>query len=367
MAENKFKYRLTGERMRDRICTDKKAVWEIMKWIERNIESENRRFFLFMLPEHGNLGDYAIGYAEFAFFKQYFYQYNVYGITTSEWLGAEEFYKKLIKPNDVIFINGGGYLGDLWGISEIYEHMIESFPLNIKIFFPNTLTYQEKPDENNESFMEDMKWFQKQKNLFVFFRESVSFQSFYQYEKRCSLFPDMAFYLSCERNDYRKKNKVLLCLRNDCEKIFESKNELVNKLKDVDIDYDIYDICMGKYISQQKGKELLQQTIQLFQSYDCIITDRLHGMILAAVSNVPCIAFNNRTHKIRGVFETIQDFEYVKLITEDEISSIDEIIRAACEKKLNAGAYRPPTMEFERMAGKIREIMNSVKAGEIHE
>lgn len=340
-------------------CFNEKAMYEIIKCCERNMEDVNRRFFLFMLPEHGNLGDYVIGYAELSFFKCFFNKYSVYGITSSEWLAASEFYKSLIKPNDIIFINGGGFFGDLRGDAEIYRFIVESFPQNKKIFFPNTLTYQEKPSKENKNFMKDIEWFKKQENLFIFFREYPSYHIFEQYDKRCCLFPDMAFYLHYERNKFCRKNKVLLCLRSDCEKVFSEKEKLENKLKYAGIDYALYDINTGRYISQQAGHELLKYTIKLFQSYDCIITDRLHGMILATISNVPCIAFDNLTHKISGVFEFIKDLQYIKLIAENQIANISEIISIVYQNKLKGESYRPPMEEYEKMATKIYEIMAS--------
>lgn len=338
---------------------NEEALHEIIKCFERNIENEKRRFFLFMLPEHGNLGDYVIGYAEFAFFRQYFHQYDVYGITTSEWLSASEFYINLIKPDDIIFINGGGFLGDLWGDAKFYRHIISGFPHNIKIFFPNTLTYKEKLCKQNKAFIKDMEWFGKQENLYIFFRESMSYYLFSQYEKRCFLFPDMAFYLHFERDEIYKKNKVLLCLRDDCERIFYERSELENSLKNAHIDYDSYDIYMKKYISQQAGRRLLQYTVQMFQSYDCIITDRLHGMILAIVSNVPCIAFDNRTHKISSVYDSIKDMQHVRMMTDERIDHISQIINAVFESKLKAGPYKPPVTDFEKMADKIYELLDS--------
>lgn len=341
-------------------CTNGTSEYEIIKCFERNMANKNRRFFLFMLPEHGNLGDYAIGYAELSFFKQYFGQYDVYGVTTSEWLIASEFFLNIIKPNDVIFINGGGFLGDLWGDSEIYMPMLERFPKNIKIFLPNTLTYCEKPNEKNAAFMKDIEWFKGQENLFTFFREYSSYHMFEQYEKRSYLFPDMAFFLHNKRKKIHKNGNVLLCLRNDCEKIFTGKEKLESCLKNNDISYDFYDINTEKYISQQAGKKLLDYTVQLFQFYDCIITDRLHGMILAVISNVPCVAFDNYTNKISGVFELIKDLEYVKLITEDEINNISQIIDILYERKLKSGDYQPPIIEFEKMANKIKDIIDCV-------
>ena len=62
------------------------------KVIARNLGVMDRKIWLFMLPEHGNMGDYAIGYAEENFFSHYFPCYRVSKVTTDEWLLS----KKLI-------------------------------------------------------------------------------------------------------------------------------------------------------------------------------------------------------------------------------------------------------------------------------
>ena len=47
--------------------------YEYCKFSNRLMKSDRKRVFLFMLPEHGNLGDYAIGIAEKNFFDNYFH------------------------------------------------------------------------------------------------------------------------------------------------------------------------------------------------------------------------------------------------------------------------------------------------------
>ena len=55
--------------------------------------------------------------------------------------------------------------------------------------------------------------------------------------------------------------------------------------------------------------ELLKQ----IKKSKLLITDRLHGMIFAVITNTPCIAFANKSGKVKGVYNWIsKDNDYVK-------------------------------------------------------
>lgn len=335
------------------------AVNEIHKFTVRALESKRRRFYIFMLPEHGNTGDYAIGYAEQKFLKKYFSEYDIYGVTTNEWLQARDFFINLVNNEDVIFINGGGFLGDLRGDDVIYKDIVENFPDNIKIFFPNNLTYKKEPLLKNKTFKQDVNWMENQKNLHIFLRENKSFYLLSRYVRNCYLAPDMVFSLHYSRKNLIKNGKVLLCLRDDCEKIFKGEKKLEELLLQNDYKYDKFDICTKKYFSQDMGRELLCHIVKRFQQYECVITDRLHGMILSVVSDVPCVAMDNYTHKVSGVYEWIRDLGYALMIEESEIENIAEVIESAYRDKNMAGDYCPQTLWFDNIAEIIQQILDT--------
>lgn len=329
---------------------------ELLKFYERNIEDDNGRFFLFFLPEHGNVGDYAIGYSEIRFLKQFFEGKKLLGVTVSEWLASKEYFMEIIMPKDVIFFNGGGYFGDLWGDSEIYKEIVESFPDNIKIFFPNTLTYNIAPDANNQTFLQDMEWVKKQKKLYVFFREKNSYDKYIEFAGNSGLYPDMALFDSYRRQERGYGNRVLLCFRDDREKNFFMTEELEAVLKKNEIGYDLFKLNKKRYVSQTMGRELLKNTIECFQRYDCVITDRLHGMIIAVTSNVPCIVFDNTTHKVKNVYKMIEN-EAVYLADCKDLRKIPAMIDYVKRIKQERGEYKPPMDQFVKLRKKIEAII----------
>ncbi len=339
-----------------KIPEHQKKTQEYEKFLERNYYTNQNKCFLFMLPEHGNAGDYAIGYAEMDFLRQYFPQYKLVTVTTTEWVSSCDYIIKHIGKDDLIFLNGGGYIGDLWADTPNYKSIIEAFPENIKMFFPNTLTYKKTPNELYTPFKEEMNWFANQKSLYTFFRDMNSYKIFNSYDDRSYYFPDMVLY-----NHYKKQNvstnlKILFCFRNDIEKVFDKHDELRQRLEQKGFAVEEMDIHACRYISQQAGYAFVESLSKKMQEFDCVITDRLHGMLLATVSDVPCVAFDNLTHKISGVYEWIKHIEYVRFLelynTEDVLSNILDVIRMKDEAK-----YNPLMVEFENMAKTIHKCI----------
>ncbi|MNE93367.1 putative pyruvyl transferase EpsI [compost metagenome] len=55
-----------------------------------------------------------------------------------------------------------------------------------------------------------------------------------------------------------------------------------------------------------------------------MITDRLHGMIFAAITSTPCIALGNYNYKVVGSYEWIKHLGYIKFT--NDINQIPELI-----------------------------------------
>lgn len=326
---------------------------EFPKFVARNYCKSDKKIYIFMLPEHGNMGDYLIGYSEQAFFRKYFPDYRIYGVTTDEWIVSKDELINLITPDDIIVFNGGGYFGNLRGDDVYYKDIIDYFTLNTKIFMPNTLTYSENVDGNNKYFINDMKWAKKQNNLHIIFRDENSYIICREYLDNVYYFPDMALAMNYGKAN-RNTDKILLCLRDDVEKTIHDI-VLKEKLIQFNIDFDEQDMYLKRRVIQEEGEYELKRLSDLFKKYKCVITDRLHGMLLAVISNVPCLAFDNSTHKIREVYKWIENQNCVKLVEIEDINNIDMIMEEIIEKK--KADFKPLENEFRKMADLIRSLI----------
>jgi pyruvyl transferase EpsI len=64
-------------------------------------------------------------------------------------------------------------------------------------------------------------------------------------------------------------------------------------------------------VTQAMRDEQLQAKWQEFAASRLVITDRLHAMIFAVITGTACIAVDNKSKKVSGVYEWLQDVPYV--------------------------------------------------------
>lgn len=274
----------------------------------------NKKIFLFMTPEHGNMGDYAIAMAERSFLRGCFSEWLLIEATTPDWQNFRTEYKKLVSKEDIIFISGGGFLGDMWENGRIVKEILNSFTENIKFMFPNTLTYKNNAENAMRS---DAEFYFMQDKLYIMARERKSCERLRQYgyrpENQIALFPDMALTLEERFSEEEHREGVLLCFRNDVEKTYPDKSieKIKRRLMEWELPYVETDMHLHKKVRRLEGEYQVRKKMKEFKRSRLVITDRLHGMIFAAITETPCIAFNNSTDKVVGVYEWIKELPYI--------------------------------------------------------
>ena len=56
-----------------------------------------------------------------------------------------------------------------------------------------------------------------------------------------------------------------------------------------------------------------------------VITDRLHGMLFAAITKTPCIVTKSLDYKITGTYEWIKDLNYIKFVEQLDTNLIKQL------------------------------------------
>lgn len=290
---------------------------------------QNKYIIIFGSPIHGNLGDQAISCAEREFIEKYYPGYGVVEISSLSYRYSPSDYQKVIHTDDVLLITGGGFLGDLWeNEDEFVKSVIRTFPDNSIIVMPQSVFFKE-----NKKLIETKNFLSEYPNLFLFAREANSFQIFCNlYEKdRVFLVPDMVLSLDRKACHQSLRNGVVLCFRRDKEKtMLSSLEELIcNRLISKSMKYRYIDTVDPKIISFKARDKHLKNKLNAFSKAQLVITDRLHGMIFAVITHTPCIAIDNLSRKVSGVYEWIKAFQYIKVISSNSTitsSDIDEAI-----------------------------------------
>ena len=290
---------------------------------ELNIPTENYRIFLLDSPHYGNIGDQAIAYAIQKFAHTYFTDYSFVDIQQEELAHYLDELKKHITPDDVIFLVGGGNMGNIYKIYEATRRIVlREFPNNKIVIFPQTVEYT-KDIFGKLSERRARRVYNKHNSIILMAREETSYQKMQSMYPHCKvvLCPDIALLLDVDL-DSGNRNGIGVCLRDDRERrltsddrkeIFESLSSTKKEIREITTSIDI------SYITSAMREEIVLSKIKEIAGCELLITDRLHAMIFAAVSKTPCIAFNNTNKKIEGVFKWLSNRSYIRLVnTVDE-------------------------------------------------
>lgn len=283
---------------------------------------------MFNSPVYENLGDQAIFLAE----EEYC---NANGIKIFDCAGADRLiplYSKLTPKNCLVLISGGGNMGELWMAEELkIRKIIRKFKKNRIVIFPQTVYWNMDTEEGRKCFEESKACYGSHPDLTVFVREKMSLEFMRENmpEVKTLMVPDMTMIM--ERHFDKKRNGVLLCMRNDKEKTIPEKEQklLAESLRKR---YKVYgtDTCYTRIVAPSSRKAIVDRKLERFASAELVITDRLHGMIFAYITHTPCIALDSLSHKIKGCHEWIKDAGYIRLAisVSEALSMADSIVKA---------------------------------------
>lgn len=332
----------------DRQNTRQELINESMNICKKGSE----KIVIMNTADYGNIGDQALSIKGIGFLKNYFKGYDVVEISGRQWDIAKDIIREKIEDVDKIFFVGGGYMGDLWTVeSNRIKEMIECFPKNKKIFLPQSFYYGNK---DNAEY--DKRFFGKYDNIMFIHREEKSYQYFVANvsEKKSNvLFPDMALY-DIEIQKERVRKGIIGCFRLDKEKVNKKVNNSVYDfcIKN-SLSYKVIDTLVDRSITRTTRDKEYLELLENFKNAELVITDRLHGMIFCAITGTPCLAIDNVSRKVSGVYEWIKELDYIKVIDANDLTS-ENIIQFMKNHKNN---YRSDLLrdKFDEMASVIKE------------
>ncbi len=294
----------------------------------------DRRFVLIGTPHHGNLGDHAIAFAEVEFLKSIHPNAALDIVTESDYWKFKSSLSKQLKKDDVILLHGGGNVGNLYPYAEaVRQDVLKRFKTNPAVMFPQTVHFTS--DSNGLKAKRTVAAVYKNKSHFVAFaRESVSALTLAELvgDSRAFLVPDIALSLTYLLPFKQKRSGALLCLRNDIEKtILEKEEALIAAQLSRRFSSTIKtDTVVPEFCSFTAAEQHLRELLLRFASAELIITDRLHGMIFAALTRTPCIALPNFNHKINGVAEWLSDMPFICYLKDiSELNSVTQSVLTA--------------------------------------
>lgn len=316
-----------------------------------SLTSNKIRIYYLDAPDYRNLGDQAIALAIRNYVKSELPEYEFIEILQCEVVSYMRWVKNIIKPNDIIFLTGGGNLGNKYRMYEATRRfVIKALPKNKIFIFPQSVDFTD--DVFGRVSMKSSCKLYNLPNVQLFIREKISLSKVGKQIPRAILVPDIV--LSMKVTDSMGKTQhrsnIGICLRNDMESVLKRDDqEFVFSFGKTKAPNDVIELSTTSdvaRITDSNREDIISQRLSDFSKCKLIITDRLHAMIFSVITKTPCVVFDNKNHKISGTYEFIKEGSAVVLI--NTIEQLD----AAVEKVL--------TMSYDNDAAQMYDIISKL-------
>lgn len=302
--------------------------------------------FIIGAVEYENLGDQAIVMAQREFIHSCLPDYDIIEIREDLFGHVRSELRRLIKPESILTIPGGGNMGDLWFDDEKRRRcIIQDYPDNKIIVFPQTIDYSET-EKGKKCLEESIKIYNSHRNLTLCAREQVSYDRMRRYYPKCRIIriPDIVLSYIPKLNQERMN--VLVCLRDDKEKKTSPLllDEVRDAAKKTGFQYKYTDTIASSYVFRKDRDEFVSKKLKEFSAANLVITDRLHGMIFSAITETPCLVLPNGNHKVKGVYDLwLSDCPYIQyreeLKAEDIVEMYDFIRQLKMEYRFDMARF----------------------------
>jgi len=325
-------------------------------FVKKMLTTKMRMVVLMNTPEHSNIGDHVIAKQEEKFIKEYLPGYDFVEITEAQCRNQRGLLRRYMPKDAIIAITGGGFLGSLWyeNGERVALDILSDYADHKIIIFPQTMFYEDN-ERGQRLFEQAKKVYAQCKDLTIFLREEKSYHTALSLAGEtadCHLIPDIALSLNGYDKGTMKKEKIAaLCLKTDLEGVLsESQREALKR-------------CVSKYygtieqtsmfdmdiVTKENRKERINRKVCELKKYSLVVTDALHCMILCAASRTPCVAINNVSKKIEGVYQWIKHIPYVRFLS--DINRLDECIKevTSCKEKKFEMDYEPYFQQMKEL------------------
>lgn len=276
-------------------------------------------------PNHGNLGDYAIGVAEKKLFRRFFPGYNIFDVNLTDFPHEKKALRKALSHRDILVLTGGGNLGNQYMDDEnVRRDTIRMFPRNRIYVFPQTCYFTEDAIGEEEKRITTA-IYNKHNHLLLMARDRRSYEEMqHMFQRPVRLMPDVV--LTMNMSSVQKRDGALLLLRSDVERKYTSEQmkqvESLLQTRYNHVDRTDTEISTEEFLADKEGT--LKRKLEQIMHAGIVVTDRLHGMIFAAITGTPCIALDNYNHKIRETYNWLEHLPYILYIT--DLSMLEQCI-----------------------------------------
>ena len=305
----------------------------------------HRKVIIALAADYPNLGDVAITYAHTLFVKVCLPEYEIVDFPCAATYLQLKALKLVCMPDDIITITGGGNMCDRYhSIEDARRFLVGSFPNNKIISFPQTIDFSDTPAGQRE-LRKSRRAYGRHRGLQLFAREPVSLETMRREFPGTTvrLVPDIVLSLSGLAH-HGVRRGVLLCVRNDQESAMgaATRKRLIEQIATEVPESRITDtvLPLDRRLTVGEREHELRRLLSDFSEAEAVVTDRLHGMIIAAITGTPCVVMQNDNHKIAATYQAwLAGLPHVRLVEGFESEAVLAALRDV--RRLGKGVVLP--------------------------
>lgn len=297
--------------------------------------------------EFGNLGDHMINESAQEYYRALFPDREYAEITIRYYPVLKKYLQKNIKAHQMLLLGGGGNFGNLYPEAmQVKLDVIQSFPDQKIVGYPQTVYFSESDRENSELLEKTRSILEAHPDLHLFVRDSVSLNYLKNNFHVCvDLVPDIVMSAASEQSTADKQpereNRVLLCFRNDIESAGNLKQMTESLLRQEKIPFTQTTLQLPYNIPGLLRMLYLNEEFRKWRKAALVITDRLHAMIFSYITGTPCIVFNTNNNKTKDYYETwLSEIPWIRYVDDPKMLSaelIESVLSGADGQKRPAG------------------------------
>ncbi|MES5395854.1 polysaccharide pyruvyl transferase family protein [Bacillus amyloliquefaciens] len=299
-----------------------------------------KKIILTLLPSHDNLGDHAIAYASKTFLEREYPDFDIIEVDMKDIYRSAKALIKKRHPEDMVFIIGGGNMGDLYRYEEwTRRFIIKTFHQYRIVQLPATAHFSDSKKGRKE-LKRAQKVYNAHPDLLLMARDETTYQWMKRHfpGKTVLKQPDMVLYL--DKSERRlPREGIYLCLREDRESALTAEERTVVKeaLAEEYGELHSFTTTVGRRVSRHTREGELEALWNTLKGAEAVVTDRLHGMIFCALTKTPCVVIRSFDHKVMEGFQWLKHIPNMTLLERPEPKAVTAAVNRLLSGKYEEG------------------------------
>lgn len=293
--------------------------------------TRSMRIWYFGVPTHPNLGDQAQKFVIQRWLQNNYPEAELIKISSKAFNAGTSrtirIIQNLIRPNDLIVMQSGHTMDGLHDDETPHRLASTCFPDNRIVFFPTSIRFNSK-----HGMKLDRKAIGSHLNTLFLARDAVSAQIARELYPRLDirLYPDVVTSLIGEYSFNNKREGILLCARNDGEKLYSyaAIEDLASALTgicdvsrtDTTVEWD------GVDLDSQDAWAGIEGVIESYSHKRVIVTDRYHGTIFARIAGTPVVVLKTNDHKVVSGAKWFTDAGDEGIVVADNLEEVPGLV-----------------------------------------